>query len=394
MMRKITRRDLLLAGAVLSAAGSCKAIPLLNVSSYPEGSESRKNGGQTGYYPLWKEGSTVPVDLMLIYQGGVGRPQWTVDRFAPYVTYSDPQTGKEQWLLDGFLIIEFTDFMGNTYQPDSKRKPARKESWLKLLERNFAANDGVPMLEEACRNARQRIGPPRRRRRVVLTLPVPIVGQTDWGELDGRALDFHKSADRLAACRWYVDAAMEKWRALAPKEIDLVGFYWVQEEGPMTEEERSFLRAVAQIVHAQKKQYYWIPYWLHPQVQSAWHSFGFDAAYQQPNYFFRPDVPGSRLQEACDFAGRSGMGLEMEFDERVITKPEIFRPRLEAYLDSFTQNGVRDGSAMGWYDGGGALFQLATSKDPDVRRLYDRISQFVLTRQHLADRSFRPHAEE
>jgi len=264
--------------------------------------------------------------------------------------------------------------------------PTQKKHWLRLLERNFAREDGLPVLERVCRETAARIGPPLRRRQVVLTLPVPIPGQTNWGGLNGRALDFRKPVDCLAACEWYLDVALAKWHALAPRELELTGFYWVYESSAFTNE---FLPQVAHLVHARGKQFCWIPYWHAGGAQANWRAFGFDVAWQEPNHFFHPELPDSRLQAACDFARRHGMGLEMEFDGRLLSQPESFEPRFNAYLDAFTRNGVKETAAVAYYEGGVAVFQLATSEDPELRRHYDRLAEFVLHRQRLADEASR-----
>ncbi|MGH8024404.1 MAG: DUF4855 domain-containing protein [Limisphaerales bacterium] len=337
---------------------------------------------QADYFPLQQSDPSKPTDLMLIYQGGVQRPQWTVRRFAPYVTYVDPKTGKEQWLYDGFLFIEFQDGRGHTYEEHSNLKPANKEQWAWLLRRNFAKNDGVPNLEKAVEAAVARIGRPVRRRQVVLTLPTPQPAQTDWGDLDGRPLDFHKKADRLAACNWYLDAALRQWKELAPKELDLAGFYWVAEQVPSPGEG---LPDMARLAHARGKEFFWIPYWQPKSRLADWKSFGFDEAWLQPNYFFHPTLSTRRLQDACDFARAHGMGLEMEFDSRMITDPPVFEPRFHAYLDAFARNDVQERAAMAWYEGGGALYSLASSKNPKYRGDYDELARFVLKRQRAAD---------
>src|ERR1700722_16800237 len=260
------------------------------------------------YFPLWHADASKPTDLMLIYQGGFQRPQWTVNCFAPYVTYRDPQTGKEQWLFDGFLIIEFQDGRGHTYEKFSNLKHAQKTQWITLMQRNFAGNDGVPNLERAVEAAVGRIGEPVRRRQVVLTLPVPMPGQTNWGDLNGHELDFHNKADRLAACAWYMDTALQLWTNLAPKELDLAGFYWVAEQAGSTSE---VFPDLAQMVHARGKEFFWIPSYHVNTPLGDWKSFGFDAAYLQPNFFFHPELPVSRLQHACDYARAHDMGLEI-----------------------------------------------------------------------------------
>lgn len=143
------------------------------------------------YFPLWQSARPNLTDLVLIYQGGGQRPQWTTDRFAPYVSYRVPAGGKEQWLFDSFLFIEYQNAALRVFEPFPNRLPATKADWVELLEKNFATNDGVPNLERTCRDVAARIGEPQRRRQVVLTLPEPLAGQTNWGTLNGQALDFH-----------------------------------------------------------------------------------------------------------------------------------------------------------------------------------------------------------
>jgi hypothetical protein len=357
----------------------CFLFSCLSAAALSTGAAAIQPGG---YLPLWQTSPPNITDLALIYQGGIQRPQWTTNRFAPYVSCVDSKTGKEQWLFDGFLFIEFADGRGRSFQPGPQTVPAQKPDWERLIERTFAPDDGVPMLEQVCRTTAVRIGKPLRRRQVALTLPVPIPGQTNWGQLSGRTLRFHQDADRLAACEWYLDTALEKWRALAPGELDLTAFYWVHEGAPRTHD---FLQAVARLVHARGKQFLWIPYW-HPSPQSGnWRAYGFDAAWQQPNHFFHPELPDSRLQDACDFARKYGLGLEMELDGRLLIQPQTFAPRFSAYLDAFIRNGVRDTSSIAWYEGGGAIYQLATSDAPELRGDYDRLTQFILHRQALAD---------
>jgi hypothetical protein len=334
------------------------------------------------YFPLSQSDPSKATDLMLIYQGGVQRPRWTVSRFEPYVSYKDPQTGKEKWLFDGFLIIEFQDGRGHTYEQYSNLKHANKEQWTVLLRRNFADNDGVPNLEKTVEAAAARIGEPVRRRQVVLTLPVPEPDQTNWGDVGGRALDFHNTADRMAACTWYLDLALQRWKELAPKQLDLAGFYWVAEQSGST---TGLFPELAQAVHARGKEFFWIPSYHVNTPVGEWKSFGFDEAWLQPNFFFHPGLSPVRVQNACDFARAHGMGLEMEFDPRMITDSSVYEPRFHTYLDEFTRTGVSDSAAMAWYEGGGALYRLAMSDNPKLRADYDELAHFVLKRQGVAD---------
>lgn len=338
---------------------------------------------ESRYFPLWQKEKPNITDLALIYQGGSQRPQWTPDRFAPYVSYRDPRSGKEHWLFDGFLFIEFQDGKRNMFEPIPNLNPARKEHWLGLLDKNFAENDGIPNLENVCQQTAARIGPPLRRRQILISLPTPIIGQTNWGELNGRILDFRQTADRLAALDWYMDLALKKWKAFAPTQLDLAGFYWVHESAPTTND---FLTAISKSVHARSKLFFWIPYWHWNKLPANWRSFGFDVAWQQPNHFFHPEVADTRLDDACHFARQHGMGMEMEFDGRMISDSKNYERRFDAYLDAFTRNEAKDSSSIAYYEGGGCLFLLANSKESAMRAHYDRLAHFILDRQILADK--------
>jgi len=334
-----------------------------------------------GYLLLADTKAAGIADLVLIYQGGAHRPAWTPDEFAPYVSFRERGQGRGSWLFDGFLFIEFKDERGHEYAKGYQQKPARHKEWLWLLERNFERGHAVDALDQAIASAAKSIGPPPRRRQVVLTLPEPIHGQTDWGELDGRTLDFTKSEDRIAACAWQVKKALAKWRALNPKHLDLAGFYWVAEHSLHGD---AILPRIAADIHAQGKRFFWIPFW-NAQGTADWRSLGFDAAYQQPNHFFHPEIPDSRLDAACAFASTNQMGLEFECDGRALKSEEVFRPRLRAYLEAFERNGVNTNAAMAYYEGGGALRQMANSADPQGRALYDEVARWVAARQRLAD---------
>lgn len=328
------------------------------------------------FLPLVPFGASGPSDIVLIYQGGTDRLPWSVEQFAPYVS-ARGSDGREHWLFDGFLLIEFRDNRGHDYASGHGHMPARQEDWLWLIERNFAPDTGVAALDQALDLAMRRLGKPERPRQVILTLPEPIPSLSDWGSLHGRTVDFSNPDDRVAACRWHIETALAKWHALHPKHLELAGFYWVAEESTL---DATILPQVAKIVHAHGVRFFWIPYWRAGGAED-WSRLGFDAAYQQPNHFFHPEVEDRRLDEACGFARSHHMGMEFEFDGRACKSPDLFRPRLHSYLRAFEVNGVRDASAMAYYEGGGALLDMFNSSDAKCRADYQAVADWVIGRQ-------------
>ena len=107
---------------------------------------------------------------------------WDKGRFAPYVTYVDPE-GKEQWLFDGFIFLESQD----VDRPDSGAYSfmtgvlrdtgvsAGKEQWQELIDYYFTKGNCVDALEQAVKEATARLGKAPCKRRVIMMIPDPII---------------------------------------------------------------------------------------------------------------------------------------------------------------------------------------------------------------------------
>jgi hypothetical protein len=333
------------------------------------------------YLPLRAPAPPGLTDLVAIYQGGTQRPAWAPGQFVPYVTFRDPSSGRESWLFDGFLFIEFQDGRGHNFMPGLEGAPATQAEWSWLLDRNFEEGRGIPALDAACAEAERRLGAPKRKRRVVITLPTPIPVPGGWGTLDGRAVDLTRPEDRVAACLWHVDSAIARFKALAPSHLELAGFYWVDESG---RDASPVIPEVARGIHERGTTLVWIPYWGRVPAGERWKDLGFDAAWQQPNYFFHPELPAARLDDACAFARAHGMGVMLELDGRVYSTPAVFGPRLDATFDAFSRMKVGKAASIAYYEGGGAFAALAASTDPEAHARYLRLARFVRDRQKKA----------
>ena len=73
-------------------------------------------------------------------------------------------------------------------------------------------------------------------------------------------------------------------------------------------------------------------------------------------------------------ARRTGVGSSSAISD-------LYRPRLYSYLRAFEVNGVRDDSAMAYYEGGGALLDMFHSSDAKCRADYQVIADWVIGRQ-------------
>lgn len=316
-------------------------------------------------------------DLALIYQGGVHRLDWTVDQFQPYVVHQYVD-GRKEWLFDGFLFLEFKDGKGYGYGSRYDKNDARKEEWLWLLDRIFEKRKSLSALDQCIDNQIKEIGKPGFKHKVVIGLPEALPGQKDWGELNGKQMDFSKEEDQIQATYWYIDLLMKYFKKEKYKHIELAGFYWVSED---VETCKELTIPLGKYIRSLNKKFYWIPYWQAKGFDK-WKELGFDIAYQQPNHFFDATIPDKRLEDACLSAREHNMGMEFEFDEKALSDAKNSSySRLKAYIDYFEKNGVFEESAIAYYSGFSGFLDMYKSNNPEDHLIMDRLAKLITERR-------------
>lgn len=319
-------------------------------------------------------------DLMLLYQGGTHRLDYTEEELKPYVYRVKSQ--KHEWLFDGFLFIEFKDNRGYEYANGYGNKPANKAQWTWLTARNFEEGKGVTALNNLLQNLSKNGEVPKRMRSVVLTLPDPIIGNKTWGDVNGRNLDFDNIEDRIDACKWYVDYVIQKWKEQKYDQLYFKGFYWVAET---QKDSWDILPEISKYIKSKGYEFYWVPY-MYAEGAEKWKESGFDHAYQQPNYFFKLEHPYSLLTKAIDMGNTYNMGLEIEFDSNV-SNPE-FAKRYYDYINAFEEGDVWRKKPVAYYEGGGAWLEMSKGSST-LRKMYDDLSDIVVRRQNEFDNTLK-----
>lgn len=316
-------------------------------------------------------------DIALIYQGGTQRPDWTEEELRPYVvhTFAD---GRTEWFFDSFLFFEFTDNWQIAFGYNYGARNARKSDWEWLLNRVFEKGKSLDALNSCVERYKATIGEPLFKHKVVLGVASPITGQTDWGSLDGEDLNFTYRADQIKAAKWYIDQLVKRFVEGNYKNLELAGFYWIEES---TVKCGDLPKDVSEYIHQLNKRFYWIPYW-NAEGYNLWRKLGFDTAFLQPNYFFNKEIPEERLTQACHTANKFNMGLEMEFDSRVLYENEdSYYNRLESYINAFEENGVFEQSVIAYYSGTKGILDMYRSNVIENTLILDRIANQVLKRR-------------
>ena len=316
-------------------------------------------------------------DMALIYQGGNHRPEWTEDELRPYVvhTFAD---GRMEWFFDSFLFFEFTDSWQIAFGSSYGTRNAQKSDWEWLLNRVFEKGKSLDALNSCIEHYKTIIGEPSFKHRIVLGVVSPITGQTDWGSLDGKTLDFTNRDDQITAAKWYIVQLMERFAEETYNNLELTGFYWLEES---TAKCGDLPKDVSEYIHQLDKRFYWIPYW-NASGYNLWKKLGFDTAFLQPNHFFSKDIPDIRLDQACNTARKFGMGLEMEFDSNVLyEKEDSYYSRLESYINAFENNGVFEESSIAYYSGTKGILDMYRSNSIENTLILDRIAGHILNRR-------------
>ncbi|MDR9855727.1 DUF4855 domain-containing protein [Paenibacillus sp. VCA1] len=321
-------------------------------------------------------------NLALLYNGWYdhGEGDWTKEKIIPYISYVDTNGQPKDWLYDGVLYL---GLYGDHWSGNYGTGTATLADWKWYLDKTFAPEGDLKQLDEATKETAAKLGDPKHKTKVVLMIPHPGETLSDFGDVDGDGISENMVsaevgkeaalANREKAVKWYMNELRQRWSSAGYSHLELTGMYWLA-ESVGDEDDRSLVQYASQLVHKEKKRFYWIPYFYGNQ-NYAGKQLGFDVASLQPNYFF-DEMPADRIETAATLAKQYHMGMEMEFDERMNTDP-TFRQKYIEYLNGGIDYGYMKNAFKAYYQGNTALFDSAKSQDPAVRELYDFMYQFV-----------------
>ncbi|WP_245583875.1 DUF4855 domain-containing protein [Paenibacillus terrigena] len=320
-------------------------------------------------------------DLGLLYNGHYagGKGDWSKDRIIPNISYVDKVTKQPtEWLFDGVLYLGTNSPEGRSFGAGSG-DPSILADWKWYLNKTFAADGDMKHLNDATVEVSVKLGEPNHKTKVVLMIPYPDEGVSNFGDLGDGNLNFtgHEPqalSNRAKATQWYINEVKNRWAAGKYSNLDLVGMYWLEEQIGIDAAGPELIKAVSGQVHADNMKFFWIPHFLAYKAYM-WKDVGFDAVAFQPNYFFEP-TGYDRFEDASNIAKRYGMTNEFEFDDRMLTDG-VFRERYIDYLNSGVETGLMANGFNAYYQGNNAVYDSAVSTDPANRVLYDWLRDYV-----------------
>lgn len=323
---------------------------------------------------LWE----IQRDVLLCYiVDAEGHKSLDKDAFLPSAAYI--KDGKIQdFMYDSFIFLPQPNYL---YNPNGGgKKPLKKENWLSYLDEDeFAPGLNADALNAAVGEAKAALGNRTYRAEIYLSLFYPVTAVSDFGEVDGRRLDFGRLEDRKAALRWMVDEAIARFRSRGYEHLRLGGFYWFTEGMDKEAGDFEMLLETTNYIRKQGCMTCWCPYfWAHGYDR--WRELGFDFAAHQANYF--PEThkawpnrgTAERLPLAAEAAEKYKIGVGMEMADTRPTSVEVIKEYFEAganfgfmYAPHIYYMGV----------GPNNIRILCKSDDAYIRSAYDELYRYI-----------------
>jgi len=339
-----------------------------------------------GYFPKGDPRSGGVNDLMLIYNN-VGS-NWMMIDALPYVAYISPiypdyQLNVEDYFFDSFLFLALTAPDGHAFDAPSRGTPAVKEHWQWFIDKIFDGTNQLSAFERAYEVANEQLGEDAKGK-IYIMIPNPMSEIKDFGDVDGTGSlnfswgDAKKATDhRFRAVKWYIDEVLKKWEQANYQNLELLGFYWVEEAihyGVPGEVE--LINKVTDYIHEFDLKHTWIPYFT-SSGHNRWEEAGFDFVMHQPNHMFSSTSTIDRFLHLSNYALRYGQGIEIEAEGSSVTNDLIKRKKFIDYLRAGVTFNWQKDALHGYYQGTHYFGSCGISSDPYAREIYELVYQYV-----------------
>ena len=336
------------------------AIPLFAVAP---SAEMPKLDAMGGYHNM-------ALAYTFMYNGN-DRGRQNVDDFMPLTGYKDKQGNVVDYFFDSFLFLPCNAPGPSGARMHSKKdQPTLEIDWTTYVDDTFIKGKNVDALDTAFGKTKEALNDTSDKKAgVFFTILRPNPAATQFGKLGGKNLDFSKNSDRKYAIKWIIDEQIKRFNEKGYKNLDLVGFYWLEEYLDLSVDSALYEYA-SDYLHSLGLKFIWIPFYKGDGF-TQWEDLGFDVVCMQPNNYWKEESIPDRVQICANYCSRYGMGMEIELDNNAYKSEEYFKRYLE-YLEVGMKSGAMNSIKMYYHDASpGAYSFMGNSKDEIPRYLYD-----------------------
>ncbi len=326
-------------------------------------------------------------DIFLVYhKHNAAR---TYDDLITEVAYVDENGKIKDTMFDGFLFLMSGGFPSGLGGGTGGVLNYNKSDMEWLIETLFKKGQNVAALDDTVAKVKAELGlPDSYKVKYFVSLYYPSCDNFGDIDGDGKSENLKTIDGKTKVLKWWIKQFEAERKKHAFKNVEFAGYYWYNES--LSSEQIPMTKACADLIHSYGSQFFWIPYFSAGGV-AEWQKYGFDIACLQPNYAFNLEVPDGRVRQAANLARSYGMCLEIEMSEGSASD-ERYRLKYFEYLKQGAKMGYMT-EATHMYYMGMYIHQIANSKNPAVRQIYDYTYQFIkgtlkISPKTLADKSF------
>ena len=295
----------------------------------------------------------------LIYNGVGEVDSFTPEFFNPYLSYKNT-AGLNQQMFDTFIILGLR-YEGGQFAENALNK-ANYAEWQSQIDRTFSDVGALKNLNEAAK---------MHNRSADVYIAIPYPKRTEpFIKLNGTE-EANNLYSRFDISKWYINTVTKRMTEANFENLNFKGFYWMNETVKVTEDE-ALISSLSQAIHREDKFFVYAPHATSTNFKK-WRSYGFDAAFLQPNSF-RKSVPNKedRLHRAFINAQIYGSGITIEIDSYAPFQAEEGIEAFNLYMDYAKRYGL-DKNSMIFYQGTNMVVRMATYDHPVYQMWYSQL---------------------
>lgn len=297
---------------------------------------------------------------VLIYNGLNENESFTTDFYDSYLSYKD-EYGNSQPMFDSFIVLGLR-YPGGQFA-ENHLNTANYSDYLWYIERTFKSDGALAKLNEAAAIQNRKVN-------VYLTIPYPK-RSGDIITLNGTVLD-NNNYTRSDLARWYVDQVTRYWKASQYSNIDLQGFYWLNETVKV-DNDGAILNSLSTYLKRLNYEFVYAPHATSTNFKK-WQRYGFDASFLQPNAF-RTSVPNkeARLHKAFVNAQIYGSGITLEVNSYGPNQIDEGQEAWNLYMD-FAKRYKLTQSSFLFYQDRDMIHRMKTYSYPTYNVWYEDVT--------------------
>lgn len=314
------------------------------------------------------ENTPIKAENLIFVYGDRNKPE----DLLPMVAYLDEDGNITDTFMDGFIYCSHNQLPSGT----QAHLPNYKIDWDYVIDKNFNGDISFDVLDQTVGQVKEALNIPDYKVQVYVSFLTLRQEVTDFGDVDGDGISEDASTveGRRKIFDWYIDLNLRTFEEKNYQNLELNGFYWVNESVIWESDDSQVITEAGQAVHDAGSNFLWVPYFEANRYFTGY-ELGFDVISMQPNVVFTTDAPYWRFDATASATKKYKMSVEIEHSYQAMGDPEFARTYM-MYLYYGAKTGYMNGIKI-YYDDVNNFSKLGYSDSALCRMQYDATYNFA-----------------